>query len=194
MDFQNKEFYELNKNTPDLIFPHATERITYRKVTTPEGKVQIIEIRKEYGSKKQTERVVHPHEMTVEQFDFWKKEATDFAHDYLNKDKRETRDNVSIENLLETDLVSSESVDDEYIRKEEEKHQSEREKIGKEVFSKLTPTQQQRYYKSMVDGKSTYDIAHEEDVSNVSVFESLESAEKRIDKELTKRGIKRKKS
>ncbi len=192
MDFKNKEFYQLNKNTEDLVFPYATEKIIYRKIILPDGTVQILEIRKEYSSKQQKQRVLRQDEMSVEQFDYWKKEMTDYSHDYLNQDQRETRHCVSIENLQETDLLSTESIENEYIRDEEEKYRAEKSNIGKDVFSKLTPTQQKRYYKSKVEGKSTYTIAKEENVKNTSVFESIESAEKKISKELAKLKIIRK--
>ena len=31
MDYQNAEFFKLNKNTPDLVYNFADEVITYRK-------------------------------------------------------------------------------------------------------------------------------------------------------------------
>ena len=43
--------------------------------------------------------------------------------EYRRNDDLTTRENVSIENLLETDLVCEESVEDEYIREEEERQQ-----------------------------------------------------------------------
>ena len=56
--------------------------------------------------------------------DVWKKQLTEDAHEYFNKDKRETRENISIENLLETDLVCEVSVEEEYLRAEEERQGS----------------------------------------------------------------------
>ena len=53
--------------------------------------------------------------MTVDQFDVWTKHLTEEAHEYQNKDARETRNNVNIDDLLETDLVSDESLEDEYF-------------------------------------------------------------------------------
>ena len=68
-----------------------------------------------------SDMLVPSTEMSIEDFDAWKARLTEEAHDYFNKDKRETRENVSIEKLLETNLVCYESVEDEYIREEDER-------------------------------------------------------------------------
>ena len=122
-----RRIYKLNKNTPDLVYNFADEVITYRKEEDKNGNLQIVEYRKKdgrKGKKATTRRVAPSHEMSIEDFDAWKKQLTEDAHEYFNKDKRETRENVSIENLLETDLVCDGSVEEEYIRAEEEERQS----------------------------------------------------------------------
>jgi DNA-directed RNA polymerase specialized sigma24 family protein len=191
MDYQNAEFYKLNKNNPDLVYNFADELITYRKETDENGNLQIVEYRKKDGrkGKKTTRRVVPSHDMSIEDFDAWKKQLTDDAHEYFNKDKRETRENVSIENLLETDLVCEESVEEEYLRAEEERQalpKTMKEALG--ILDVLTPKQRSRYIQSKVYGKSVRDIAAEEGSDWTSVWESINAAEKRIEKELKKRG------
>lgn len=189
MDFQNVEFYRLNKNSEDIVYNFATEMIIYRKETSPKGKLRIVEIRKQNGSKGQTRRVVPSREMAIEEFDAWKKKLLDDAHEALNKDKRETRENVSIENLLETDLVCEESVEEEYSREEEERQALPKDyKVMYELLDLLTPIQKSRYIKSKALGKSSRDIAEEEGCSHTAVLLSLEAAEKRLNKELKKRG------
>ena len=51
MDYQNAEFYKLNKNNPDLVYNFADELITYRKETDENGNLQIVEYRKKNGRK-----------------------------------------------------------------------------------------------------------------------------------------------
>ena len=48
--------------------------------------------------------------------------------------------------------------------------------------------QKRRYYKAKALGMSTYDIAKEEGCEQNSVWESITAAEKRLQKELKKRG------
>ncbi len=40
MDYQNAEFYKLNKNNPDLVYNFADELITYRKETDENGNLR----------------------------------------------------------------------------------------------------------------------------------------------------------
>ena len=192
MDYQNAEFYKLNKNNPDLVYNFADELITYRKEEDENGNLQIVEYRKNdgrKGKKATTRRVVPTNEMSIEDFEAWKKQLTEDAHEYFNKDKRETRENVSIENLLETDLVCDESVEDEYLRAEEERQALPKTvDIASDILKVLTPLQKSRYIKSKMHGKSTYAIAAEEGCDHKAVVKSLQSAQKKIDKELAKRG------
>ena len=159
MDYQNAEFYKLNKNNPDLVYNFADELITYRKETDENGNLQIVEYRQKdgrKGKKATTRRVVPSHEMSIEDFDVWKKQLTEDAHEYFNKDKRETRENISIENLLETDLVCEVSVEEEYLRAEEERQALPKTMdIASEIMQVLTPLQRSRYIKSKMYGKST---------------------------------------
>ena len=191
MDYQNAEFYKLNKNNPDLVYNFADELITYRKETDENGNLQIVEYRKKDGrkGKKTSRRVVPSHEMSIEDFDAWKERLTEEALEYRRHDDLTTRENVSIENLLETDLVCEESVEDEYVRWEEERQALPKDyKVMNELLDALTPVQKRRYYKAKALGMSTYDIAKEEGCEQKSVWESISAAEKRLQKELKKRG------
>ena len=191
MDYQNAEFYKLNKNNPDLVYNFADELITYRKETDENGNLQIVEYRKKDGrkGKKTSRRVVPSHEMSIEDFDAWKARLTEEALEYRRHDDLTTRENVSIENLLETDLVCEESVEDEFIREEEERQALPKTMdVALGILDVLTPKQRSRYIQSKVYGKSVRDIAAEEVSDWTSVWESINAAEKRIEKELKKRG------
>ena len=192
MDYQNAEFYKLNKNNPDLVYNFADELITYRKEEDANGNLQIVEYRKKdgrKGKKSTTRRVVPTTEMSIEDFDAWKARLTEEALEYRRHDDLTTRENVSIENLLETDLVCEESVEDEYIREEEERQALPKTMdVVLGILDVLTDTQRSRYVKHIAYGMTVRDIAAEEGCSHVSVVESLESAKKRIAKELKKRG------
>ena len=193
MDYQNAEFYKLNKNNPDLVYNFADELITYRKEMDENGNLQIVEYRKKDSrkGKKTSRRVVPSHEMSIEDFDAWKARLTEEALEYRRHDDLTTRENVSIENLLETDLVCEESVEDEFIREEEERQALPKTMdVALGILDVLTPKQRSRYIQSKVYGKSVRDIAAEEGSDWTSVWESINAAEKRIEKELTKRGYK----
>lgn len=192
MDYQNAEFYKLNKNTPDLVYNFADELITYRKETDERGNLQIVEYRKKdgrQGKKATTRRVVPSYEMSIEAFDAWKARLTEEAHEYFNKDKRETRENVSIENLLETDLICDESIEEEYLRAEEERQALPKTMdVAMDILEILTPTQRSRYLKHKMYGMTTRAIAAEEGCSHKQVEKSIAQAQEKIAKECEKRG------
>ena len=54
MDYQNAEFYRLNKNNTALIYNFADEFITYRKETDDHGNLQIVESRRVDGKNSQS--------------------------------------------------------------------------------------------------------------------------------------------
>ena len=173
MDYQNAEFYKLNKNNPDLVYIFADETITYKKEEV-DGKLTIVEYRKKDGKKGSVRRVVPSYEMSVEDFDIWKKKLVDDALEQRRHDDRTTRNDVSIENLLETDLVATESIADELIREEEER-QAYNKKIcqARELLDCLTKKQRQRYIKTMAYQKNNRTIAEEEGCSHQMISKSV---------------------
>lgn len=133
-------------------------------------------------------RIVPSYELTVDEFDIWKKKLEDEALDYWHTDHRQTRNNVSIENLLETDLVVCESVEDEMIRKhDEEQRRSARLKEANELLESLTKTQRRRYIKAVAYKKTNRVIAAEEGCSHQMVSKSVSQAEARIQEAKDKR-------
>ena len=175
MDMQIAEFVALNKNTSDLIYNHLSGRIIYRKVKDENGVERIMEI-KQTGTEK-TERVVSPQEMPAEAFDFWKQWLTEAARSYSQKDARETRYNVSIENMLDIYMTAEDDT-------EESDFYDERIRIGLWLLKKcLTPLQRQRYMAYHYYGKTEEEIAKKEGVTQRAISYSLTSAQKRLDAE-----------
>ena len=192
MDYQNAEFYKLNKNNPDLVYNFADELNTYRKEEDENGKLQIVEYRKKdgrKGKKATTRRVVPSTEMSIEDFDAWKARLTEEALEYRRHDDLTTRENVSIENLLETDLVCEESVEDEYLRLEEETQALPKTmKEALEIMDVLTPAQKNRYTQVKMYGKTIREVAEEQGCYINAIEKSIMQAEKKITQEREKRG------
>lgn len=119
--------------------------------------------------------------MSIEDFDAWKVRLTEEALEYRRHDDLTTRENVSIENLLETDLVCEESVEDEYLREEEERKALPMDyKVMNELLDTLTPVQKRRYYKAKALGMSTYDIAKEEGCEQKKAFGKASQRQKSV--------------
>lgn len=191
MDYQNAEFYKLNKNNPNLVFNYVTGTVTYRKEPDGSGNIHIVEYRKDYDKKGTERRIVPSYELTVEEFDIWKKKLEDEALDYWHTDHQQTRNNVSIENLLETDLVACESGEDEMIRKhDEEQRRSARLKEANELLKGLTKTQRRRYIKAVAYKETNRMIAAEEGCTHQMVSKSVSQAEARIQEAKERRNAK----
>lgn len=184
MDYQNAEFYRLNKNSTAIIYNFADEFITYRKETDDHGNPQIVEYRKvdgKTGKKATTRRVLRPYEMSIEAFDVWKARLTAEALEYRRHDDLTTRQNVSIETLHETDMVSVDTFEEEEKRKKEEQEYDNQATKAYRILSKLSPIQRKRFLKNVVFNKSTVEIAAKEGVAQPTVYESIESAKKKIE-------------
>ena len=189
MDYINQEFYKLNKDTDDIVYNFANERITYRKEELPNGILQIVEIKAVNGKNGGLIRVVQPTEMAVEDFDYWKKKLTEEALEYQNKDSNETRNNVSIENLSNTKMLSSESVEAAYIRHIDEMEQASFETLDNALWildKCLTTIQIRRYLMRHKEDMTLKQISDLEGATIQSVDESIKAAERKIKKFLIK--------
>jgi len=111
--------------------------------------------------------------------------------DFLELDRadyRLTRKNVPIHGLDETDACAVESLEEEVIELPHqlaEKHH--RRELAKRALDKLTEIQRRRYLLHHVNGLSTWQIAEKEGANQKSIHESLQAAEKKIKKFLSKR-------
>ena len=195
MDYQNAEFYRLNKKkgASTLIFNFVDETVTYKKEEGKNGKIRIVEYRKKHNEKGMQRRVLHAREMSVEDFDKWREHLRMDALKQRQHDDTTSRDNVCIESLLETDLVGTESFEEEEIRKEEElkkfRDHQQQVKMAKEILDGLTEKQRHRYIQHKAYNKTQEVIAEEEGCSHQMVSKSIKQAERNIDEEKKKRGL-----
>jgi len=120
---------------------------------------------------------------TEADFRAWK-ELSD--NDYLITKRNEynqTRKDVSLHGLDETEACSAPSPEDEIIEQPEQiaKEQQRRE-LGLRAFAALTEVQQRRYIQHYVYNKTVREIADLEGVKHQSVVECLDGAKKKIKK------------
>ena len=175
MDMQIAEFVALNKNTSDLIYNHLSEKIIYRKLKNKDGIECVWEIKKTV--KGYVERELPPEEMPMEAFDFWKQWLTETAQQYSKQDARETRHNVSIENMLEIYTAVEQKDEAEALE-----FYDKRVRIGMWLLQRcLTSTQRRRYILYHYYGKTEKEIAKMAGVTQRAVSYSLIAAQKRLD-------------
>ena len=123
------------------------------------------------------------------------KTAADFValkalsdEDYYETDRRDYRQtwkNTPLDKLFEeeTAILATSSLEDDFIECEEQKALSAKQKaIASNALDKLTDVQRRRYLMYHVDGLSMRQIAEREGVIHSKIQNSLESAQKKIQK------------
>ena len=177
MNYDNKSDYALNKDTEDIVYLFADgQEVRYRKEN---GKVY-----KVVDSTDITE--VPLWEMSVEEFDRVKAISNADYHERELHSKRTTRDNVSINKLIETNCVSGKSAEQEYFDYLEALDAPTETRTLKHAMAILdeclTETQRQRYIQHHYIGLTIREIADKEGTHFTTVHESLQTAEKKIKK------------
>ena len=120
--------------------------------------------------------------MKLSDFDTMKEFLTEKTRNDFNTDWSATKLNVDIDKLENTDLLSVQSVEDDYIERIDAAVEDYRtlENAMKVLDSCLTKIQKKRYITSRAKGLSTREIAEKEGVSQRTVQDSLELAERKI--------------
>lgn len=167
MGFNNKSDYALNK---------TSKCIVYRFATTEND-----------GSGKQEVRCLTADDM--ENFEFWKRLSDSDYHNIEKNEKRTSHRDVSIHAFEESDKCATNSLEDEYCRQIDEQEDQDIRTLenGLSIMERcLTPTQYRRFYQYYYIGMTTRQIADAEQKTQMTIFESLKAAEKKIKKILEK--------
>ncbi|MDD4492790.1 MAG: hypothetical protein PHV32_00320 [Eubacteriales bacterium] len=162
----NKSSYALNK---------FSSGIAYKSVT---GDYEISE----------EQFLAENPEMTHEDFLFWKNYSDNDYLTELHADTNEQKHTVPLGNIVETELISTPSVEDEYIRSEDEALCPRTIENAMRIFdeAKLTLIQRRRYLQHFSEGLSTRQIAEKEGISQKAIMDSIRLSEKKIKKVLKK--------
>ena len=109
---------------------------------------------------------------------------------YLASDRsdcRQTRNNVSIHSMEDSDAFGGETPEEEVIeRPEREAEESKRLALAREALDRLTEVQRRRYLLYTAHGLTTRQIAEKEGASQRTIMDSIQWAEKKIKKFLEK--------
>lgn len=182
MDNQLALMKKLQKDPDTIAYAHNEEIVLIKRVVDDDG-VHLTEVtlNPENGSKI-SERIVSDSEMKLTDFDTMKEFLTEETRNDFNADWNVTKLNVDIDKLENTDLLSVQSVEDDYIELLDAEVEDYRtlENAMKVLDSCLTKIQKKRYILSRAKGLSTREIAEKEGVSQRTVQDSLELAERKI--------------
>ena len=181
MDNQLALMKKLQKDPDTIAYAHNEEIVLIKRVVGDDGIfLTEVTLNPENGSKI-SERNISNSEMKLSDFDTMKQLLTEETRQEFNADWSVTKLNVDFDILEKTDLFSVQSVEYDYIE-----HQNVADDFRtldnamKVLDSCLTKIQKKRYILSRAKGLSTREIAEREGVSQRTVQDSLELAERKI--------------
>lgn len=181
MDNQLALMKKLQKDHDTIAYAHNEEIVLIKRVVDDDS-VHLTEVtlNSENGNKI-SERIISDSEMKLSDFDTMKEFLTEETRREFNADWSATKLNVDFDILEKTDLFSVQSVEDDYIERQNVADDFRTlDNAMKVLDSCLTKIQKKRYILSRAKGLSTREIAEKEGVSQRTVQDSLELAERKI--------------
>ena len=181
MDNQLAIMKKLQKDPDTIAYAHNEEIVLIKRVVDDDGvRLTEVTLNPENGSKI-SERIISDSEMKLSDFDTMKEFLTGETRQKFNADWSATKLNVDFDILEKTDLFSVQSVEDDYIESQNVADDFRTlDNAMKVLDSCLTKIQKKRYIMSRAKGLSTREIAEKEGVSQRTVQDSLELAERKI--------------
>ena len=181
MDNQLALMKKLQKESDTIAYAHNEEIVLIKRVAGNDGvRLTEVTLNPETGSKI-SERNIPDYEMKLTDFDSMKQLLTEETRREFNADWSATKLNVDFDILEKTDLFSVQSVEDDYIERQNVAYDFRTlDNAMKVLDSCLTKIQKKRYIMSRAKGLSTREIAEKEGVSQRTVQDSLELAERKI--------------
>ena len=181
MDNQLALMKKLQKDHDTIAYAHNEEIVLIKRVVDDDS-VHLTEVtlNSENGNKI-SERIISDSEMKLSDFDTMKEFLTEETRREFNADWSATKLNVDFDILEKTDLFSVQSVEDDYIERQNVADDFRTlDNAMKVLDSCLTKIQKKRYILSRAKSLSTREIAEKEGVSQRTVQDSLELAERKI--------------
>ena len=181
MDNQLALMKKLQKDHDTIAYAHNEEIVLIKRVVDDDGvRLTDVTLNPENGNKI-SERNIPDYEMKLTDFDSMKQLLTEETRREFNADWSVTKLNVDFDILEKTDLFSVQSVEDDYIERQNVAYDFRTlENAMKVLDSCLTKIQKKRYILSRAKGLSTREIAEKEGVSQRTVQDFLELAERKM--------------
>ena len=186
MDNQLALMKKLQKDPDTIAYAHNEEIVLIKRVVDDDS-VHLTEVtlNPENGNKI-SERNIPDYEMKLADFDSMKQLLTEETRQEFNADWSVTKLNVDIDKLENTDLLSTQSVEDDYI----ERHDADVEdyrtlKNAMSVLDAALNEKQKRWFlMAHSDGLSDREIARREGVAHTTVSRGMTVIGKKIKKYL----------
>ena len=186
MDNQLALMKKLQKDPDTIAYAHNEEIVLIKRVVDDDG-TRLLEVmlNSENGSKI-SERIISDSEMKLSDFDTMKEFLTEKTRNDFNADWSATKLNVDIDKLEKTDLLSVQSVEDDYIDRLDADVEDYRtlENAMSVLDAALNEKQKRWFLMAHREGLSDREIARREGVAHTTVSRGMAVIGKKIKKYL----------
>ena len=186
MDNQLALMKKLQKNHDTIAYAHNEEIVLIKRVVDDDGtRLSEVTLNPENGSKI-SERIVSDSEMKLTDFDTMKEFLTEETRNDFNADWNVTKLNVDIDKLENTDLLSVQSVEDDYVERQDTAVEDYRtlENAMSILDAALNEKQKRWFLMAHREGRSDREIARREGVAHTTVSRGMTVIGKKIKKYL----------
>ena len=186
MDNQLALMKKLQKNPDTIAYAHNEEIVLIKRVVGDNGvRLTEVTLNTENGSKI-SERIVSDSEMKLTDFDTMKEFLTEETRNDFNADWNVTKLNVDIDKLENTDLLSVQSVEDDYVERQDTAVEDYRtlENAMSILDAALNEKQKRWFLMAHREGLSDREIARREGVAHTTVSRGMTVIGKKIKKYL----------
>ena len=192
MDNQLALMKKLQKDPDTIAYAHNEEIVLIKRVVDNDG-TRLLEVTlNPETSSKISERIISDSEMKPTDFDTMKEFLTEKTRNDFNTDWSATKLNVDIDKLENTDLLSTQSVEDDYIERLDAGVESYRtiENAMSVLDAVLNEKQKRWFLMAHREGLSDREIARREGVAHTTVSRGMAVNKKKIKKYLRNFSVK----
>ena len=185
MDNQLALMKKLQKDHDTIAYAHNEEIVLIKRVVGDNG-TRLLEVmlNPENGNKI-SERVIAETEMKLSDFDTMKEFLTEETRNDFNADWNVTKLNVDIDKLENTDLLSAQSVEDDYIERQDAADDFRTLENAMSILDAALNEKQKRWFlMAHREGLSDREIARREGVAHTTVSRGMAVTKKKIKKYL----------
>lgn len=185
MDNQLALMKKLQKDPDTIAYAHNEEIVLIKRVVDDDGtRLSEVTLNPENGNKI-SERIISDSEMKLSDFDSMKQLLTEETRQEFNADWSVTKLNIDIDKFENTDLLSAQSVEDDYIERQDAADDFRTLENAMSILDAALNEKQKRWFlMAHHEGLSDREIARREGVAHTTVSRGMAVIGKKIKKYL----------
>lgn len=181
MDNQLALMKKLQKDYDTIAYAHNEEIVLIKRVVDDDGtRLSEVTLNPENGNKI-SERIISDSEMKLSDFDSMKQLLTEETRQEFNADWSVTKLNIDIDKFENTDLLSAQSVEDDYIERQDAADDFRTLENAMSILDAALNEKHKRWFlMAHHDGLSDREIARRDGVAHTTVSRGMAVIGKKI--------------